>query len=455
MKYKSLYKLYILSAVVILFFNNSFGQENNILNKTKSQIKLTEARQLFFQGNIKTALLSFKEIIALNPLNSKAQFGAARCYYKLNDYKNSKYHIEIALENDPKADEDLHYLMAEIYFRLGALEKAKINYEKFKTICSKQKLKEYNIDLKIKQLEYSNSNVNISNEKITITNMGPTINSKGPEYAPSISNDGKYLMFTSRRADTKGGNVDQYYDHQYFSDIYLSKWDSAANNWSKPSNKLGKINTEFYDASLSFKADNSIIIYRNIMDVTKSGDIYEASYNKNDSWSSPKPIIYKDKVISNKINSSYFESSASITEDGSYIYFVSERTSGLGKTDIYCVKKDGKSYLEPVNLGDKINTSGDEKCVFIHPSGNILFFTSNGRNESIGSYDIYYCTGGYGNWSEPENIGRPINTTLEEKTINISKDGKTAYVGGYYNINNQGDADLYKIDISSLELLKK
>ena len=103
---------------------------------------------------------------------------------------------------------------------------------------------------------------------------------KGSEYAPSISNDGKYLMFTSRRPDTKGGNVDQYYDHQYFSDIYLSKWDSVTNNWSKPTNKLGKINTEFYDASLSFKPDNSIIIYRNIMDVTKSGDIYEASYSK-------------------------------------------------------------------------------------------------------------------------------------------------------------------------------
>ena len=99
--------------------------------------------------------------------------------------------------------------------------------------------------------------------------MGPIINSKGPDYAPSISNDGKYLMFTSRRPDTKGGNVDQY-DHQYFSDIYLSKWDSLTNNWSKPSNKLGKINTEFYDASLSFKPDDSIIIYRNIMDVTKS-----------------------------------------------------------------------------------------------------------------------------------------------------------------------------------------
>ena len=455
MKSKFLYNFFFLIAFISISYKSFYGQENNILNKTKTQIKLTESKQLFFQGNIKNSLLNYKEIIALNPLNSKAQFGTANCYYKLNDYKNARYHIDMAFKNDPKADEDLYYLMGEIYFRIGALEKAKIYFEKFKTICSKQKLKEYNITLKIKQLEYSKNSLNNSNDQIKISNMGPTLNSKGPEYAPSISNDGKYLMFTSRRPDTKGGNIDQYYDHQYFSDIYLSKLDTVTNNWSKPSNKLGKINTEFYDASLSFKSDNSIIIYRNIMNVTKSGDIYEASYTKNDSWSSPKPILYKDKTISNKINSSYFESSASITEDESYIYFVSERASGFGKTDIYCVKKVGKSYLEPINLGERINTAGDEKCVFVHPNGKILFFTSNGREESVGSYDIYYCTGGFGNWSKPVNMGRPINTTLEEKTINISKDGNTAYVGGYYNINNQGDADLYRIDISNLEILKK
>ena len=68
----------------------------------------------------------------------------------------------------------------------------------------------------------------------------------------------------------------------------------------------------------------------------------------------------------------------------------------------------------------------------------------------MGSYDIYYCIqGDNGQWDNPVNMGAPINTTLEEKTINVSKDGKTAYIGGYYDIKNQGDADLYQIDISS------
>ena len=89
--------------------------------------------------------------------------------------------------------------------------------------------------------------------------------------------------------------------------------------------------------------DNSILIYRNIWNVTKSGDIYQASYNGDGDWGTPKPILYRNKAISNKINSSYFESSASMTSDEKFIYFVSERPSGKGQTDIYFVEKIGKT----------------------------------------------------------------------------------------------------------------
>ena len=102
MKYKILQDLIILFVLICFTNNNSLGQENNIISKTKSQLKLTESNQMFYQGNIKTALLNYKEIIASNPLNSKAQFGAARCYYRLNDYNNAKYHVEMAFKNDPK-----------------------------------------------------------------------------------------------------------------------------------------------------------------------------------------------------------------------------------------------------------------------------------------------------------------------------------------------------------------
>ena len=277
---KFIFKL-VLLFLVICNVKSVSSQEEGLLNKTKSQIKLTETKQLYLQGNIKTALLNYKEIIALNPSIPKAHFGISRCYYKLHDYKKAKYHAEIAEKNNPKVDEDLYYLLGEIYFRLEKLKKSKTSYEKFVSeIKSKQKIKDYSIDLKISQLGFAEHELKKINNEIIISNMGPVLNSKGSDFAPSLSNNGKYLMFTSRRADTKGGNVDQYFDHQYFSDIYLSKWDSIGNKWLNPSNKLGKINTDFHDASLSFKPDNSIIIYRNIPYLTRSGDIYEAAYTK-------------------------------------------------------------------------------------------------------------------------------------------------------------------------------
>ena len=122
---KFIFKL-VLLFFVIFNVKSAISQEEGLLNKTKSQIKLTETKQLYLQGNIKTALLNYKEIIALNSSSAKAHFGISRCYYKLHDYKKAKYHAEIAEKNDPKVDEDLYYLMGEIYFRLEELKKSKI-----------------------------------------------------------------------------------------------------------------------------------------------------------------------------------------------------------------------------------------------------------------------------------------------------------------------------------------
>ena len=163
----------------------------------------------------------------------------------------------------------------------------------------------------------------------------------------------------------------------------------------------------------------------------------------------------KKKKAGKRMNSSYFESSATMTEDGNELYFVSERPGGLGQADIYYIKKTGRTWSDPVSVGANVNTESDEKCAFIHPNGQILFFSSNGYNDCFGSYDLYYSLRDEsGNWGKAINMGAPINTVKEEKTITVSKDGKYAYVGAYYSIDSRGDADIFQIDISSLGLIK-
>ena len=92
MKHQKFIFKVLLLAFIICNIKPALSQEDGLLNKTKSQIKLTETKQLYLQGNIKTALLNYKEIIALNPSSAKAHFGISRCYYKLHNYNKSKYH---------------------------------------------------------------------------------------------------------------------------------------------------------------------------------------------------------------------------------------------------------------------------------------------------------------------------------------------------------------------------
>lgn len=454
----------LLSASLLIFgfsaranFSNIHFPDTtkNIIDKTKIQYKLTDGKHKFYEHNYRGSLTIYREVLAVDEGNAKAHYGIAECQYALNNFDAAKEHAELAYKTNIEVDKEVHYLLGNIYFRLGELDKAIESYEKFKTtIPNEKKQEDYDINLLLAQANYAKAHIK-DTVGAKIVNIGDAINSSAPEMAPCISPDGQSLVFTSRRPDTKGGQVDVNFDHLYYSDVYISTKDENG-NWQQAESMPGKINTEFHDSGLSFTYDGELIIYRNISEeyggATRSGDIYTSKLSKSGRWGTPKPILYKYPKISKKINSSYFESSASITEDGNQIYFVSDRPGGQGMADIYMVEKKGKDWTEPVNIGPAINTSSDEKCVYIHPSGNIIFFSSNGLEESMGSYDFYYSVKNGDTWSKPVNMGFPVNTTKEEKTIAVSADGKTAYVSAYYDEDSKGDADIFVIDISYLNL---
>ena len=82
-----------------------------------------------------------------------------------------------------------------------------------------------------------------------------------------------------------------------------------------------------------------------------------------------------------------------------------------------------------------------------------MFFVSNGHN-SLGSYDVFVSRRVDGNWTKAENLGYPINTVGEERTFSITADGTTAYISAEYD-NSKGGSDIYVIDLTKLEILKK
>ena len=147
-------------------------------------------------------------------------------------------------------------------------------------------------------------------------------------------------------------------------------------------------------------------------------------------------------------NSEKWESQASISCDGSLLFFASNRKGGLGGTDLWMSTRqaDG-SWSDPKNLGPKINTELDEEAPFITNDGKTLYFSSTGHL-GMGEQDLFMSRlDDKGNWMAAINLGEPINTASRELGFFLSADGKT----GYFSSNRKGGMggmDIYKFELS-------
>jgi tetratricopeptide (TPR) repeat protein len=443
-------KTSLLFFIIFSFSAVSFSQEKKLSmgQKIKIKKKLNQGKIMIYGGDYRNALFLVREVLSIDNSNATANFRASQCHLNLGKPGLGKKYAEKALKLDSNVNDEVFFVLGESYHRLGNLSEAKKFYTIFQSKSSKSTNEDYETENRLMQCDFAKKMME-NPVKVSVENMGNEINTFNPEYSASISGDGKVLVFTSRRVDSEGGDVDEMSDQLYFEDIYISIWNDTTEEWSDSKPIQGNVNTETHDAVLSISSDGkSLYVYRNELGETKSGDIYVARKGKENKFGSAKPVDEGRNV-----NSSYFESSASVTEDGNTIYFVSDRKGSKGMADIYMSRKEGEKWGKAINLGDSINTSSDEKCVFIHPNGKLLFFTSEGHN-SMGSYDIFISKKVNGRWSKAQNLGYPINSVKEEKTISVTRDGKTAYVSASYK-DSKGGSDIYKIDLTNLNLLAK
>lgn len=442
---------HIITFLLVLTVSTTFAQDNKSKkpNKVAYKMKMSEARHLYLTGNVRGGLLIYREMLKDFTNDATVNYRIGECYLELKDWQLAVEYFQNAKNINPKVASELNYKLGEAFHRNNQLDKAEAALTEYQKGL-KKKVPLYDADKLQAQISFAKKMM-LAPVKVDIVNLGKNINSRGGDYAPSVTADGQTMIFTSRRSDTKGGGVDKAGDYKYFEDIYISKWDSVLGDWSKANPVEGKLNTEGHDASLSISPDgNQIYIYRNDGSVY-IGDIFVSKRRSSGNWGEPKEL---DK----QINSSYFESSASLSADGNRLYFVSEREGkkhgAIGKGDIYVVNKISKStWGEPVNLGSVINTPEDEISVFIHPDGQTLFFSSKGHL-SMGGYDIFMSKlQPDGTWSKPENLGYPINTVDDDVHFVLSTDGQIAY---YSTVREDGlgERDIYKIDLANYDLLK-
>ena len=283
--------------------------------------------------------------------------------------------------------------------------------------------------------ECNNGKEFVANPKpFSIVNIGREINSEFEDYAPVLTSNESEIVFTTRRRD---GNTNENVadDNKPFEDIFTT--DKKNGSWGRSKNIGPTINTKFSESTLAFSPDgNTLFVYKD----EGNGDIFYTEKQNDGTWG----VL---EALPGIINSTYRESSVSITADGELLYFASERPGGFGGSDIYLCTKDSRGEWSKVkNLGATINTELDEDGPFIDYSGKTLYFSSEGK-KGMGGFDIFktnLINIDKNEWSEPENMGYPINSPDDDIYFSGTKDGKHWYYSSVRE-DGLGYSDIYMI----------
>lgn len=257
-------------------------------------------------------------------------------------------------------------------------------------------------------------------------NLGDSINTNDLEYFPSLTIEGTKMIYT-RRVDNKDEDF-------YESNFVNGKWSSA-----KPIE--GKVNTNLNEGAQNISQDGQLLIFTgcNYPEGQGSCDLY-FSVKTNNGWS-------EAQNLGPMVNTDFWESSPSLSPDKRDLYFASSRAGGFGGRDIWVTHRlpTGR-WSRPENLGEAVNTSGDEGCPFMHADNETLYFNSNGH-PGYGMTDLYFSKKvNDSSWVVAENLGYPVNTIDDQGSLIVAADGRTAYYASE-GTDSKGGLDIYSFQL--------
>ena len=417
-------RTHILSLLFLLSVTSGLAQGSKAL---------ADAERYFGVRSYDAALGKFLEAIQAGEKDPMVHYKVAVCYQKsseTDDQIKSIPYFEYALANGKSMPSSLYYDLGGMYLKNENIQKAIENFNKFREVSSKADKKAMAMaDEAIKTCHNALALMSVPRD-FTVHHFNSIINSKYTEYNPVLSADESVMAFTALRPNTGKTRTGD----KFIEEIYITYNNSGG--WSEP--KVVPIAHDYNVGTAGLAPDGQkMLIFMggsvdpgSLFQITKAGKV----------WSRPS-------LISPTINTpKYLESTASITPDGKTIYFASDRINGQGGLDIYktTVQPNG-TWSPPVNLGPEINTKANEDAPFIHPDQKTLFFTSDGHN-TMGGRDIFVTRLIGSKWSNPENMGYPINTTVNDNYFTLIADGTRGYFSSDRK-GGMGGQDIYYIDM--------
>ena len=382
------------------------------------------------------ALPHFLEAQKINPSNGGLNLEIGDCYLSMGDKESALPYLQKAaeLETGPAAPR-AHYLLGCAYQLNARWADALKELEKARPVATGPVKKgQPTLDAVSAEVGRRLAECKVGQRlmqhplRLFIDNLGPTVNSPEDERNPLVTADESGLFLTSHRAGGLGGAKDAG-GHGFVPDVYHAT--RTDQDWGPSRTLNSPVNSDKADVAVAVSADGQ----RLLLHADGEDDDLSETHITTGGWTKPH-------ALGSHINTKYRETSATFSPDGRYVYFVSDKPEGsLGGRDIYKAEIDGKT--PPVNLGPVINTPYDEEGVFMQPDGKTLLFSSQGHG-TMGGFDIFKSVYENGKWSEPENLGWPINTPSDDLYFVTTASGRYGYFASD-RPGGTGGLDLYRV----------
>lgn len=264
-------------------------------------------------------------------------------------------------------------------------------------------------------------------------NLGEGVNTANEEYINGLELTGMELLFTRRFS---AGQQRLQAEGLFVSNSVDGLWFEASQLQVDPA-----LDDHIGAAFISYQGDRMLFTVCGLDRHNQGCDLFVADRH-GEVWHSSRPL-------GEAVNDPAWDSQPCLNLAGDELFFASRRN---GNADLYhCLKNEDGSWGTPENLGPVVNTKGTEMAPFIHPDGKTLYFASDTRT-GMGGYDLFMSRRDEkGEWSEPVNLGYPINTPGDEINFLVAADGHTAFIssareGGF------GGYDIYTFQLQQEEV---
>jgi outer membrane protein OmpA-like peptidoglycan-associated protein len=351
-------------------------------------------------------------------------------YFTGNISKAESYYLDIVTASDAKAED---------YYRYSAILRMNGKYaesEKWITQFGQKKASDSRV---AEYLLNPMAEKQLLKDEGRFEVMNLDINSSQQDFGPAYLNN--KLAFASSREGVKPIERRWNGNGLPFLDIYVGTIEEKG-QISNPVSLTNRINKKYHEGPATFSEDGTQMIFtrNNYKEKAVDGSVNLQLFSANlvnGKWINEQPLPFNNKE--------YSVGHPSLSPDGNTLYFASNMPGGVGGTDIYkSVKQVNGNWSAPENLGEEINTEGNEMFPFYHSSG-ILFFASDGH-VGLGGLDIFLAQKKQNGWEEIKNLGVPVNTNKDDFSFILDKQMKS----GYFSSNRdggKGDDDIYAFNL--------